>query len=399
MHPTQRIAQLLFKKLSNELTNTEFTELESWITESEENRSLYNELTDDVQLHDDVKLIFKSRELVYEKVQSVIEGETVIPMRKYPLWKTLAAAATIILAGVGVWYYIDTESIPAYQTVSIQPVNDAVPGKEGATLTLSDGSLVILDSAANGALTDQGNVRLEKKNGLLAYTSTQESSELHFNTMSTAKGRQFQLSFSDGSKAWLNAASSVTFPASFSGKERRVEVTGEVYFEVAPLFLKGTNKRVPFIVNFKTPSGGEGEVEVLGTRFNLNCYNDENVARTTLLEGKVRVSEGKSSQKLNPLQQSVHQADGKITILDDVDVNAVTAWKNGYFQFDDADLPSVLRQLSRWYDVEIEYNGKLPERHFRGKLQRNLLLSQVLKILKQNEVDLSIEGKKIIVQP
>jgi ferric-dicitrate binding protein FerR (iron transport regulator) len=193
----------------------------------------------------------------------------------------------------------------------------------------------------------------------------------------------------DGSKVWLNAESSITFPTAFIGKERNVEIKGEAYFEVAH------NAQMPFNVKVKNMT-----VQVLGTHFNVNAYDDENWIKTTLLEGSIKVSKGSDSKIIKPGEQAqTENGDNSLIAVQAVDPDEVVAWKNGLFHFNNAGLPEVMHQLSRWYDVDVVYNGPVPKRKFGGEMQSNLKLSQVLELLEKNEVNFKIEGKKIIVMP
>ncbi len=277
-------------------------------------------------------------------------------------------------------------------------VTDLAPGGNRAILKLADGSAIILDSAANGMLTQQGNIKVEKlSNGLLAYTiggkQLSENDAAFYNTISTPRGGQYQVTLSDGTKVWLNAASSIRFPVLFAGNERKVEITGEAYFEVAK------NISRPFKV--KTSAS---EIEVLGTHFNVNAYDDEAAVKTTLLEGIVKVSvpvsAGKQASRfLQPGQQSGITKDGNIAVLNNADTEEALAWKNGRFQFRSADIKSILRQISRWYDVDVVFKGNV-NLHFTGQLNRDDYVSKVFeKLALTGEVHFKIEGKKIIVTP
>ncbi len=288
------------------------------------------------------------------------------------------------------------------------PVYDAAPGKQGALLTLADGSTIVLDSAANGTLAQQGSANLIKTDsGKLTYSPSTGAGqgEAVFNTITTLRGRQFQLILPDGSKVWLNAASSLTYPTAFTDNERKVTLTGEAYFEVAPAYAAGTTgKKIPFRVLIPAQQAGQGgaTIEVLGTHFNVNAYHDETSIRTTLLEGSVKlINASQQSAILLPGQQalipSISNQSHNIPVQT-ADLEAVVAWKNGVFNFHKADLLAVMRQLSRWYDVEVVYQGPVPGRLFGGEIERNLHLSQVLKILSKMGVQCTIEGKKLIVQ-
>ena len=267
--------------------------------------------------------------------------------------------------------------------------NDVLPGGDKATLTLADGSTVVLDEAKNGTLAQQGSSKIIKIGGKLLYDPTNKNSkDLVFNTISTPNGGQYQLELPDGSLVWLNATSSIHFPTSFAGKERRVEITGEAYFEVA------RKRDMPFVV-----SVNGAEVQVLGTHFNVNAYSDEDNVKTTLLEGSVKFVHGVNADMLAPGQQSQLAGDGQVKVVSNVDVDEVVAWKNGMFDFENAGIEKVMRQLSRWYDVEIEYKGKTDDL-FIAEMHRQIKLSDALKALElTGKVRFEIQGKKIIVMP
>jgi ferric-dicitrate binding protein FerR (iron transport regulator) len=273
-------------------------------------------------------------------------------------------------------------------------------------LTLADGRHIRLDSAANGALAWQGNARVIKlASGQLAYNSTAEKpTEVLYNTLTTSKGGQTSIVLADGTKVWLNAASSLHFPTTFTGADRSVELTGEAYFEVA----KDPARPLRVTVN-------GAEVEVLGTSFNIDAYGDEPVSKTTLLSGSIKVSvagahfpvsslargtvpsPSDEGQKLSPGQQAQIQAGKSIRVIDNADIDQAVAWKNGIFLFHSADLASILRQAARWYDVDIDYQRTVSTR-FNGEVPRNTSLSHLLKIIElSGDVRFGIEGKKIIV--
>jgi transmembrane sensor len=361
------------------------------------------------------------KELILHQISQRIQQPAAVhklPFGKRYWW--IAAAALLLLTSMIALLTIRPKKQQDITGKGRQPspVYDAAPGKNGALLTLADGSTIVLDSAANGALAQQGSTQLIKAdNGKLTYSPSTSTGaareETVYNTITTPRGRQFQLILPDGSKVWLNAASSLTYPTAFTGNERKVTLTGEAYFEVTSLPGK-TGKKMPFLVDMSTIPGGKvnGTIEVLGTHFNINAYHDETSIRTTLLEGSVKVSpvfssqlaahnlsrHSGSSQLLSPGQQAQLSND-KLSIVTNPDLEAVTAWKNGVFNFHKSDLPAVMRQLSRWYDVEVVYQGAVPGRLFGGEIERNLHLSKVLKILSKMGVQCTIEGKKLIVQP
>ncbi len=299
------------------------------------------------------------------------------------------AAVIILILGTGSYFYFQNEKKPAL--VSVNPAslkNDIAPGTEGAILTLSDGSNIVLDSLRNGVVATQNGADVIMKNGQIAYKGiTTASVEMVYNTMTTRKGRQFQMMLPDGTKVWLNAASSIRYPTVFIGSERKVEVTGEAYFDV----VKDAKK--PFRVQINA----ETTVEVLGTQFNINSYENESAIKTTLLEGSIQVNSNNQHKILKPNEEAI--ISGTSLKVNEVDINEVVAWKNGFFNFNGSNLFTVMRQLERWYDIQVKFEGKINgDENFRGELQRSLNLSQVIKSLEDLNVKCRIEGKTLIVE-
>lgn len=306
--------------------------------------------------------------------------------------KWTAAAAVLIVGGALSYHYFmgARPAAPPVAPIGITKTavlkDDVLPGTTKATLTLGDGSAIVLDTVAGTAVASQGTTRIVKQNGRVIYQNdAAPSTGLIYNTLSTARGHEYPLTLSDGTKVWLNASSSIRFPVLFSEKERTVEITGEVYFEVA-------KNSKPFSV-----SVGGARVEVLGTHFNINAYEDEARLNTTLLEGTVRITRGTSSLLLAPGQQAQIQKSGTIDLNRNADTEEAISWTQGYFHFTDASLETVLRQLSRWYDVDVIYEKKSADETFSGDIQKSLSLSQVLKILDKSQVKFQISGKRLIV--
>lgn len=334
--------------------------------------------------------------LIHEKIKPATARPPVISLVNWKKWT--AAAAILLLAGTIVFYSLPhTSHLTTHQSQNPQIAkspdpNDLPPGKNNATLTLADGNTIALDKAANGGLAQQGDMKVVKMNGQISYTNAEAGGNagggILLNTIATARANQYQLVLSDGSKVWLNAASSIRFPAAFKGKERKVEVTGEVYFEIVK------NPSMPFKVQVNG-----GEIEVLGTHFNVNAYPDEAGVRTTLLEGAVAVRKEGRQQLLAPGQQAKFTQSGEISVLKNVDTGIETAWKDGYFWFNNSDIYSLMRQVSRWYDVEVNFEGKITEDGFTGKVSRSVTLSKLLHVLEQYDIHFKIEGKKIMVLP
>ncbi|MEP7111418.1 MAG: FecR family protein [Ferruginibacter sp.] len=309
------------------------------------------------------------------------------------IWGVRMAAACVVgLLTFSTFLWVKHNSKPELaqpQVNKIKNNNDVEPGGNKAVLTLANGATIVLDDAMNGALAQQGNTKVIKINGKLDYKSSgAENGEVLYNMIATPRGGQYQVELPDGSQVWLNAASSLRFPTSFIEKERRVEITGEAYFEVAK------NKAQPFIV-----SANGAEIQVIGTHFNVNAYNDESTISTTLLEGVVKFVKDGNNITLAPGQQSQLTKNGQLKIVRDVDVDKVVAWKNGFFIFEGSDFQTVSRQLSRWYDVEVKYDKKIDDLLY-AEIPRNTRLSDVLKALElTGKIHFKIEGREIIVLP
>lgn len=331
----------------------------------------------------------------WERLSAQIEEpfHTITPHRVsfYTRWRTIAAASIILFIGLGGWYLLSNKNDQQQQAVKETVSNDIKPPQENrATITLTNGQTVYLDSAAIGSLADQGSVKLVKlANGKIAYhnVSNETVKEQVYNTLTNPKGsRVVDMTLADGSRVWLNAGSSITYPVMFAGNERTVVITGEAYFEVAHDKLK------PFKV-----SKGDMQVEVLGTHFNVNAYDDEKNIKVTLLEGAVRLKTNGDSKILKPGEQAL--VSGNISILESVDMEAVMAWKDGRFKFSSVDIETIMRQVARWYDIDIEYHGKV-EGTLSGGLARNVNASQLFYVLElTDKVKFEIEGRKVIVTP
>jgi ferric-dicitrate binding protein FerR (iron transport regulator) len=302
-------------------------------------------------------------------------------------WFRLAVAAVFVIAVSlpFVWKWQGANPVPAANSTAAQHI---LPGGNKAVLLLADGSAVELDSAHNGALSVQGSTQVVKlADGQLAYRGKNGvPAEMMYNTISTPRGGQYRLTLADGSQVWLNAASQLRFPVAFGSAERRVELLGEAYFEVA-------KSNAPF----KVLVAGKSEVEVLGTHFNINSYADEAAISTTLLEGSVRVSKpgGGDFVTLQPGQQA--RVNEKIDVLTGVDTDEMVAWKEGWFHFNRADVGAIMRQVSRWYDVDVVFEGNARKKTFSGIVSRSNDVGEVLRIMETAGVRFRIEGKRITV--
>ncbi|ALL05007.1 hypothetical protein AQ505_05560 [Pedobacter sp. PACM 27299] len=332
-----------------------------------------------------------------------------IPLRKTSLvWTKIAVAATILFALSIAFYFYNIPyktGIAPREQLSQSKIN---PVHQKAMLTLADGRRITLDEAENGEIAEQGGVIITKtKDGQLVYEgsanegsvtekSTTEGSASTAaargnapNKIETPKGGQYQVNLPDGTKVWLNAASSLSYPVSFTGDKREVKLLGEAYFEVAK------NKNMPFVVYSK----GQ-EVEVLGTHFNVNAYPDEAKTKTTLLEGSVKVKllVAKGTALLKPGQQSVYEGDQ--LDVNAIDVAEVIAWKEGYFLFQDEDIRSIMRKIARWYDVEIVYAANISPKEIGGRISRNKSLDYVLRTLSRTDkFNFKVEGRRVTVMP
>jgi ferric-dicitrate binding protein FerR (iron transport regulator) len=390
------IGSLLLKHNQGELTEEEQTILDNWKNASAGNKQLFATLTnnDDLQaklnqLHE----IEATKEATKRRVmESLSMGAIVTPIKRATtrsLWKTVAAAVTITaVVGTGAWFLLKKDKPPV---AVVQPAEnklaDVIPGGYKAQLVLDDGSTIELDSAGTGKLAQQGNMQVMNRNGQLSYKpdATSEKRSL-YNTLKTGRGQMYPVKLSDGSAVWLNSSSSIRFPVAFNEQERRVEITGEAYFEVAH------NDRKPFRVSVNGM-----EVQVVGTVFNINSYNDESAMKTTLLTGFVKVTKGDQQVMIKPGEQA-EVADKTIKVNTGVNVNKEVAWKNGLFYFKNENLKAIMRQISRWYDIDVVYEGKISNDEISGKIYRNANLSEVLKLLNVLDVNYKIEGKKLIIK-
>ncbi|MFA4868557.1 MAG: FecR domain-containing protein [Pedobacter sp.] len=382
---TLKVSDLVSRYLSGELSQVEQDELEIWINESSNNRILFEELCH-VQNLDNAYEVFNRFDEVAAlnkvKTNQIFNSEVNKSQRK--LWPRIGFAAAILLIIGSLAVSLNLFKSPNEGVRTASTYEDYIaPGNAGATLTLANGKKIKLSGAINGKIANEAGVVITKSNdGQLIYEIKDKNvANNKINTLSTAKGETYQIRLPDGSLVALNAASSLTYSTSLNERgERRVRLTGEAYFEVFE------DKEHPFVVESK----GQ-EVKVLGTKFNINAYDDEAATKTTLLKGRVRVN----SEVLLPNEQSIINGDGIKVVK--VNVNPVVAWKDGRFVFKDTSLDEVLRQLSRWYDIEIKYSNGIPKRSFTGDISRSLNLSDALDILKYLKVSFKIEGRSLTV--
>lgn len=416
----QDLLQELFEKFLDDkkLTPAEIRQLQA-LVQDERNSALLDQLlaslyeeeaSEPVATESNARAAFEE---VWAKLQSpatIADAPGVVDLQHRRRWWKYAAAAAVVLAvGTGVYWLTRREPAQPVVQQTLPPETGIQPGGNKAILVLADGSRIVLDSAANGLLVQQGSVQVVKSGaGELEYRNPEsriQNPVIAFNTLATPRGGRYMLTLPDGSKVWLNAASSIRYPTSFTGKERKVEITGEAYFEVEK------NAAMPFRV-----IADQTQIEVLGTRFNVMAYTDEETMKTTLMEGRVSVKLEAGSRKPDPasqasdlrLQTSVILKPGQqaqiinnqLSVIKDADTEAAVAWKNGLIQFEGGDIRAAMRMIARWYDVEVEYRGNVPSVHFRGTIPSNVPVSEVLDMLgKTEEVHFSISGRKIIVTP
>lgn len=392
----RRVRQLLRLFADDKATAGEMREMLRLLQTDEGEKILESVI---MEMRHDTDDSFSTTAVDWDNLWSKIHQSTIQP--KAPVYKmkwVYRAAAVILIIGAGVFYINSNSKKAEPKTSSIQEVrnDDVLPGTKKAILTLANGSQIVLDDASSGKIAQEGNSQITKGvNGELIYVETGEPvKEVLYNTVNTQRGGEYKLILPDGSAVWLNAVSSIRYPIAFTGKDRMVEITGEAYFEVTE------DKRRPFRVLINSQSGSrDKEVTVLGTDFNINAYTDEQSIKTTLLNGRVKVINGSSSTFIKPGQQTEFIKNGKIKVINDANVAEAVAWKEGRFEFNDADLKSILRQVMRWYDVEVVYQGNMPDRYFTATISRHKTLSGLLNILKQSDVDIKLEGNRLIVRP
>lgn len=381
-------ANLISRQINHGLTPDEQLELNAWLEAAPYNQMVYNEINAGEAQKTAINFMNSlSVDAAWKKVSTASEISHTAPVvmdsssfRKRFAW--VAAAAAVVL----VCFFVLKTTIDQPLQTAGGPV-EILPGGAKATLTLANGKIISLDVVANGDIAAEGNVQVIKMDGALHYNASNENAEISYNTVQTPRGGKYQLVMADGSVVWLNAASSLRFPVAFNGKERMVELKGEAYFEVK----KGAK---PFRVSLKNGS----QIEVKGTVFNVNAYNDEALMKATLLEGKINFIMQGNTQPLFPGQQiRVTSDQPHVQVVDDVDLEQEIAWKNDLFIFKGMDVKSIMREISRWYDIDVVYKGKLNPETFSGIVSRKTNLSQVLKIMEEGGVRFEIDGRTIVV--
>lgn len=380
----ERISNLLEKFVAGTATPSEESELHAWYRQL----SLSKEDNVPILLKESEKEQLKRKMLrdMLKQIGSQSPGKVVPFYKKKEFIRKIAVAAVFFIVAASILFIYN----PRKQSHVVIAQNilkeDIAPGHNGAILHLSNGKTIALDSTGDGVIAQQGGLKIVKKDGKLSYIG--KSDKVVYNDIVTARGQQWELELPDGTKVWLNAASSIHYPLSFKGKERLVKITGEAYFEVVH------NSAQPFKVQV-----GNVQIEDIGTTFNVNAYSDEPLTKTTLVDGSVKVSTGNNTKLLTPGQQAITQENNSIQIKKNVNVEEVISWKNGQIKFENEDLQTIMRQISRWYDVDITYQNNIPNKIFNGGISRKSNLSELLKILEFEGVHFTQKGRNIIVNP
>jgi len=387
----KRIAFLIGRHLKEELTDEERQELNVWIHESKDNLDQFEKLTNSEYLETRIREEYQYRpvEAAKAKLGQLIKYDgkpQEVSVRS--MWFRFSAAAAILILIVTttvLTLYKSHKEYPAPLAKTDIPKSDITPGTFKATLKLADGRSILLDTATNGQLAQQGATQVINKDGQLVYASgVGMKGEVLWNTLSTSRGQTYPLLLADGSRVTLNSESSIIFPVTFAGDIRQVKVTGEVFFEVAH------DAHRPFRV-----SAGGMELQDLGTSFNVNAYPDEAAVKATVVEGSVLVKKGVQKRIIKPGQQAqVSPADIKVT---EVDVDKITAWKQGFFRFKEDKLAEAMKNIARWYNIDVFFEGDAQNVEISGDINRTSNLSEVLKILSLLKVNGKIEGRKLIL--
>ena len=335
---------------------------------------------------------------MYKRLMESVGADVPARKNRQGFITRLSIAASIILAiGTSLFFYMNDPQPEPEVFAEITPRNDIAPANNKAILTLADGSRISLDDAANGLVASQGNISITKtEDGQIVYQkhgvgSRNAGSSAAGNTIQTPKGGRYNITLPDGSRVWLNSASTLSYPTAFASSERKVKLIGEAYFEIAK------RKNVPFRVE-----SNNQVVEVLGTHFNINSYEDEAFIKTTLLEGSVRIilkSAKPNTQLLKPGEQSLTSSAGPDIKIQHTDTEKAIAWKNGYFKFKNTPIRDIMREIERWYDVELVYDGKLAADEFTGYISNDVKISGVLKMLEESGgIKFTVKGRKVKVK-
>jgi ferric-dicitrate binding protein FerR (iron transport regulator) len=386
-HSTDPHEKLLQQYLDGKCTPDEAEALMSWLQATGHHRALLRKMQEEFPqvLADQPTIDQEISDRMEVRLLQQISAPRVLRMRNRRTW--LAAASVLLLLAAGAMYlFLPESSRPAPVAVSKTPAapKDIAPGSAKAVLTLADGSTITLDSAGNQVI-HQGQTLVQLQNGQVEYNADNAGQAVGYNILSVPRGGQFTIVLPDGSRVWLNSASKLRYPTAFSGGQRLVELEGQGYFDVRK------DAEHPFIVKTKTL-----DVEVLGTGFDVMAYPDEKSMNTTLVEGAVRVKD----VMLKPGQQARMEYSTGCIYVEPADIQQVIAWKTGFFEFDNANLADIMRQASRWYDIDIDMDITAHNRAktYGGRISRNLPLSELLNMLEANGATFNLQGRKLIVR-
>lgn len=385
---------LIHRSQQDKCTDAEKRLLEKWLENRQESQ-IFGKLTPEEQ----EEMLSNVSAGLFKKINPDLHKQRQFPRPTGISMRTIyrIAASVLLIALIGYGAYVFE-----FQKTGGSPVatvNDFTPGGDKAVLKLADGTQIELESTGTESIPPQGVARIRNESGQIAYSAadasakkaqaTGDAAEVLYNMIITPRGGQYQIRLADGSRVWLNAASSLRYPTAFSGTERVIELTGEAYFEIAE------NEASPFKVRMSSGA----EIQVLGTHFNVMAYPEEGPMKTTLLEGSVRLAKGMVTGILKPGQQAQLSNEGALVMIKDYDVEEAVAWKNGKFVFNDTPLDAIMRQVSRWYDVDVTLEDDLRALQFGGVVSRGENASAVLSLLElTGEVDFQIQGRKIIVK-
>lgn len=375
--------ELLQRYLEGKCTTEEVVTLMQWLQSTGSHRSLLKQMKEEFlrSIAADPEISPAVSDRIEARLLQDISSVKIVRIKMQRRW-IAAAAMLAVLVAAGTVFLLNKRS-PATTPIIKTETQDVAPGTNKAVLTLANGSTLTLDSAGNQVIK-QGATVVHQKNGQLQYDTESNTTAVGYNILTVPRGGQFHVVLPDGSKVWLNAASSLKYPTAFTGNERLVELQGQGYFEVTK------NAQQPFIVKVD-----EMTVKVLGTSFDVMAYKDEKAINTTLIEGAVKVND----QLLKPGQQaSLDNANGCMYLINNADIQQVIAWKTGFFEFDNAKLADIMRQVSRWYDIDITYNTNTEPKLFGGRISRNLPLSEILHMLEANGAKFNMKGRSLSIE-
>lgn len=393
------IASLIIRHMQNKLPDEEWAELENWLQEDGENYLLYEELMDEEKLGAAMDMLYTiDPEEAYERLSQKLALHREAPKRNaQKIWWYMAAVLLVLATGV-IWLMNSDarpSTMPPPLVTAQQKRAGTKPDNEKAVLILADNTSILLDAILNGTVARQGNSLVtKKKQGELQYAFTgRDKFDIAYNTIQTPRGGEYSIVLDDGTKIWLNAASSLRFPVHFTGNERRVQLTGEAYFEVASHVSAETGRKNPFVVQVD-----DMNIHAIGTAFNITAYKEDEQTRATVIEGLVKVNSRQKEQLLQPGKKMVVQ-NSSVTV-EDADIQQETAWKNGRFLFRNTSLQAVMNELARWYDVTIVYEKPVPSLHFNGEIRRQATICHVLEMLETaGGIQFSLKGHIVRVLP